>query len=203
MIKRIMFDIDDTLLETKIDARVAYDKFFTKYSFTKNSDELFNELDYFNHNDVTTVEGLYLFLKNFLGDNFNKEVFEDFCNIYEKEATLINENTISVLKYLKSKYEVVAITNWFSKLQIGKLESCGLVDYFDEIYCIDTLGRKPLVETFKKASNGYSFEEIAIVGDSFVSDIKVPRELGMKTFWLTDKENYDTIKSIDELMEEL
>ena len=51
-------------------------------------------------------------------------------------------NTIKVLDYLKNKYNLHIITNGFEEVQIIKLKSSGLSDYFDQIITSEKIGVK-------------------------------------------------------------
>ncbi len=201
MIKRIFFDLDDTLFCTKNDAKKAYEKFLTKYDFNCTFNQLYDALDDINYMDTCTFEDYYLFLKKFLGENFTKDLFHEFNEIYINEVTLISDKTIEVLEYLKSKYELIVLSNWFFDLQNGKLKKLGLYNYFDKIYTLDTLGRKPNLSVLKKACEPYNFSECAMIGDTLTSDIVVQKKLGMKTYFLGESSEVDCISDIYDLLE--
>lgn len=201
MIKKVIFDLDDTLFDTKVDARKAYSSFFKKYSFDKTADDLFKKLDELNYNDIIKMDELYIFLKDYLGNDFSKEAFSDFIKIYNEEVSLISDDTTEVLKYLNDKYELLVLSNWFYDFQIGKMEKAKILKYFDKIYTLDTFGKKPLVDTFKRVCDPYDFSQCVIVGDSLNSDIIVPDQLGMKVFYLGNSDKYKSISDIKELMD--
>lgn len=200
MIKKLIFDLDDTIFNTTKDACKAYEKFLNKYDFNCTSKELYDALDDVNYIDNCTYEDLYNFLKKFLGEKFTKNKFEEFEKLYINEVTLISDKAEETFKYLSSKYEIVALSNWFYKLQSGKLEVCGLLKYFSNIYTFDTIGQKPDVNVFKKSCEPYSFSECAVIGDSISCDILVPNKLGMKTFYLGESSDLVCIKDISDLI---
>lgn len=199
MIKKVIFDIDMTLLDTKRDCITAYNKFLEKNGFKVTGLELWDKLDEMNYNDATTLDHMYDFLHNYLGNTLTKEMYKEFLDFNKMEATHLFEDTIDVLEYLKGKYELIVLSNWFYEVQISKLKTAGIDKYFDKVYTIDTFGKKPLVETFQRACYPYSLEECAMIGDSLSCDIKVPHEIGMKAIYVGAEEGYLCIKDIKEL----
>lgn len=199
-IKKIIIDLDDTLFNTSVDAKVAYDKFLQNHSFNCTFDELYNSLEDVDYMDNPTIEDLYLFLKKYFGENFSREDFQEFKDIYINEVNLLNANTAKVLEYLSSKYELIVLTNWFYELQVGKLKKLHLDKYFSKIYCVDTIGRKPELSVMKIACEPYSFDECAIVGDSIMSDILVPKKYGLKAIYFGENKDLECISDLTELM---
>ncbi len=204
MIKRVIFDIDSTLLESEKDWMNAYQKHIENSSFKFSVIDLYIALDKFDH---TELEFNLENMAKFLSEELNEEIsVSDIVKINESisnEATLISSKTNEVLEYLKGKYELYSLTNWLTKCQVKRLEKVKIDSYFEKIYGIDTLGRKPDVEVFRKICEPYNYNECVMIGDSFRNDIEVPDKLGMKTYYLSneEKEGYKTIKSIDDLME--
>lgn len=199
MIKRIIFDLDGTLLNTRSDNLRAFKKICLKYKFDHSAEELYNNIELFKFMPGFSKMDFYKGLKDFLGDNFTEKVFEEFIDMLRNEATLIYSNTEEVLKYLNNKYDVTVLTNWFYDYQIGKLKQLDLLNYFSEIHACDKIGLKPMKETFEKACFPYSFEECVIVGDSLDTDIIYPDKLGIKVIYVGESSEYTSINSIEDL----
>lgn len=201
MIKKVIFDLDDTLFSTSKDARVAYTKFLKKYNFNCSEEELYESLEDINYMDDPSIEKYYLFLKKYLGESFNEEVFKDFGEMYINEANLICDKTNEVFEYLSNKYEIIILSNWFNLYQGAKIKNYDLDRYVTKVYGVDTIGRKPEVNVFIKVCSPYEFSECVIIGDSLMSDILVPKKLGMRAIYLGKSEDLECIDSILELKE--
>ncbi len=205
MIKRIIFDIDNTLLASYKDTNVAYKKYIKDTNISKSPEDIYYVLESYLNKDIQhNYETLLDFIKENLFSEFTKEKLLEFMNYYKSESTLEEKCVPEVLEYLSDKYELVALTNWFQKEQIYRMKSQNLDKYFSEINGFDSLGAKPFEETFKKACYPYNYDECVIIGDSIENDIKVPHKLGMKSILLSKeyKEGkYKSIKSLNELMD--
>ena len=61
---------------------------------------------------------------------------------------------------------------------------------------------KPIKMSFLSAIGDNNVNECLMIGDNFDADIKVPLEIGMNVYHLTNKEcNYPSIKKISDLKE--
>lgn len=206
MIKRIIFDVDDTLIPFRDEYVLKLYQVYKKYvdkdikdiinliieiteSYDKNC-VYYNKTDYLKH------------INNYLNTNLS----EDFINeIFDTMKTFINDEDKSIestLKYLSSKYELVVLTNWFKEVQVKRLENLGLLKYFKEIYTSDIIKRKPYKESFLTAIGNNKVEECVMVGDDYNIDIKPAKELGLATVYIGDKNDFNSdyiIKKIEEL----
>ncbi|MGN0973116.1 MAG: HAD family hydrolase [Bacilli bacterium] len=206
MIKRIIFDVDDTLIPFRDEYVFKLYHVYKKYvdkdmkniinlivDITESYDKkciYYNKEDYLKH------------INNYL----DTDLSEDFINeILDTMKTFVNEedkNIKSTLEYLSSKYELVVLTNWFKDVQVKRLESLGLLKYFKEIYTSDTIKRKPYKESFLTAIGNNKPEQCVMVGDSYNIDIKPAKELGLTTVYINEKNISDSdymIKKIEEL----
>ncbi len=201
MIKRIIFDIDNTLLDTYKDCIDTYKKYieYNKLNISaKNIYNIFEEYEVSNGNYIK--EDLSIFLsKNIKVDKID---INNLLDLYSNHSTLINNNTINILEYLSKKYEIVALTNWYKDIQYKRLEKVGINNYFKEIYGIED-AKKPNPEAFKKAIGNNLYNECVMIGDSLKSDIEVPKELGMKTIYYNKNcknNNENEINNLNELL---
>lgn len=199
MIKRIIFDIDDTIFNTKKDCIDSYNEFFKMYDFNKTAEELYDKIDELNYIDITTINEYYIFLKEYLGDKFTEDVFDEFCDIYIKSATFLYDDYESLFKELSEKYELYIWSNWFYYIHINKLNNKGILKYFKKVYTIDTFGKKPDLECYKKICEPYKFEECVMVGDSIKGDVEPALLLGIKSIYVGKNEKYNPIKNLNEI----
>lgn len=190
MIKGILFDYDGTLscryesayhmyqfllgkmshdtltgldLETKVQRCMMWDQFGTvnkKYVIRNIRDSWFPDIDV----DWWT---------DFWYDNFD-------------QFQLPMPGSREVLEDLKKQYQLGVLSNGDSKSQHAKITFLGLDDLFDEVIVSGDYGiQKPDVRIFQKAAEimGLECSEIAMIGDTYFTDIIGAIRAGMKPVW--------------------
>ena len=99
-----------------------------------------------------------------------------------------DEQLIKTLQNLKSKYQLICVTNNPVLPARKTLEAIGISDFFPEIVGLDTcLKSKPALEPFhtavdwlsKSSEKGVKAENCLAIGDRYDMDIKLPLEMGM------------------------
>lgn len=208
MIKRLIFDLDNTLILWKDHYVEAIRK----------------TIDYFN------IETDYRLLDSLI------ESYEQYYNVYKKEYLLelinkkcnlnlgiefidrwlyelgfmaeYNKELDDTLNYLSSKYELVLLTNMFKESQVRRLKTAGVYEYFTEVYGGDKY-IKPNKESYYQAMGKYDIDECIMIGDTFKTDITGALVLGMRVIQVDLKNeintelDYPVIKKISELKEML
>lgn len=195
MIKRIIFDIDGTLI-TGVDFSSYVANTLKKYGIEdieKTKQFLLNIKEYektYNSYD----KNLYL---KFFGDKLGCELDNNFLEIFFQELRkAIPENTEKIKSMLAAmnEYELVLLSNYFEESQRNRLTAMGINDYFSEYYGESII--KPNELAYRQAQGIYQPSECVIVGDDKRLDIDVPKSLGFKTIYVN--ENGD-IKRVEEL----
>ena len=207
MIRRIIFDIDDTLIPFPKEFIDGYKSVLDRYNLDIEPSKLYEiigeyetsgEYEYYNKEDLLNL------INKRLNINLNNDFIDDFFNMYNKLVSRIDDDLIDTLKYLKSKYELVTLSNWFTDSQEERLKCAGIYKYFDKVYGTDIVPMKPRKESYIKASDNRNLSECLMIGDNYEMDIKVPLELGMNVYQLTNKDtNYPSIKKISDLKDVL
>ena len=207
MIKRLIFDIDDTLIPFPKGFEQGYKRVIEKYNLNidaKKLYEIIGEYETGGKYKYYDVDKLLDLINNRLDTNLDKGFVDEFFNMYNKLITPVSEELIDTLKYLSNKYEIVTLSNWVTKSQKEILKCAGILKYFDEVYGTDIVPMKPLKESFLSVIGEHKVNECLMIGDNFDADIKVPLEIGMSVYYLTDKEiNYPSIKKISDLKDVL
>ena len=125
MIKRIIFDLDNTLIPWNKDWNVYIKKAFEFFNINITEEEhiaLLNTVA--NYEKKYNMYDKYLMTKE-LGKTLNKEISIDVLEKwieYLKDCYTYDETVEDVLKYLSNKYELVVLTNWFTEQQKTRLE---------------------------------------------------------------------------------
>lgn len=206
-IKRIIFDLDNTLIIWKKEYIECLRK--TMEEFNVN-DEYYEIID----GIIESQEKLYDILKKevLLNDinrkcNTNLDIhFIDRLFTNQKYAAPENDiNLIDTIEYLYSKYELVVLSNYFTEAQKNRLEYAKILKYFKYVLGGDMTRIKPHKEAFLLASKGLSLEQCLMVGDSKYYDVDGASQVGMKVIQVdyfnkvNEETSYPVIKDIKEL----
>ncbi len=205
MIKRIIFDIDNTLFNTEKDCLDTYQEFFTKKELTDYSRYLYDLLEKYDKDGTYIPEELVEFVKNNAPFAFSKQDFDDIRLIYHNHATLLEKDLPSTLEKLSQKYELVILTSWYYDDQVARLKKAGILKYFKKVYALENAGLKPHKEAYEVASEGLNMEDCLMVGDSIRKDVEMPIKLGMKAIMYNPNNvstEYQSIKKISDLLKE-
>lgn len=205
MIKRILFDVDNTLIKWED----SYKELSLKEAGVLDS-SLARKLDdatksYEEHISMLSRETFidYIFSLNIDVDidTINKMIDAD-----KNRANPSSPEIISLFEYLSSKYELVIVTNWFSDVQLARLEKANLRKYFKAIYASDHYPSKPNKEIFLNAIEGLDPSECLMIGDSIKTDIIPAYNLGINVIFKNnnnEETEYRQIKDLIELKEML
>ena len=127
MIKRVIFDIDNTLIPWKNE---YYNEIFEalKELNTECSNEEFNKIkkafgEYENVYYSFNKENMINYINEYTGKKYPKEFMD---KIIEKWANCvpakIEDSILATLEELSKKYEMVCLTDWYKEQQIKRLK---------------------------------------------------------------------------------
>jgi len=125
-------------------------------------------------------------------DNLGIELAKRFPE-ERKKYPFVYEETFSVLEQLKSKYQLVLLTNGSPSLQNIKLEiTPEIAPYFSNIIISGAFGiGKPDRTIFDHVLEECSInaDEAIMVGDNLMTDILGSSRVGMKSVWINRENN--------------
>ncbi len=192
MIKRVIFDIDNTLIPWK-------EEYF---------EEINNVLDSLNiehtQDDVDIIKKAFGEYENKYY-TFDRKLMLEFINEYTKKQypdefiygctdrwahcvpEKLDENVVNVLKYLKDKYQMVILTDWYADQQMERLKKIDVLKYFSKVYSAENVKRKPFKEAFMQAIEENKPEECIMIGDDFERDIKGALNAGLHAIYFNPK----------------
>ncbi len=194
MIKAILIDIDDTLLDFKLCSEQAILKACstTGVSFNKKLTETFSAVtaEYWKKIEKGELTKLELRRDRFnevfriCGIDFNGEKFEKIylSELFESNVTI--EGAKELLEILSKRYKLCAASNAPYAQQINRLTKAGLLPYFSEIFVSEKIGaEKPSSSFFDYVLEALKLppNEILIIGDSITADISGGLACGMHT----------------------
>lgn len=211
MIKRVILDIDNTLIpweeEYYEEIKKALDDLKIEYT-SKDINEIKQALnEYENEYYIFDRELMIKYINKYTKKQYPKEFIYNVTNrwahcVPEKMESQI----IETLEYLKSKYELVILTDWYADQQKQRLEKLDILKYFSDVYSAEKTRRKPFKEAFMQAIGRNKPEECIMVGDNIERDIKGALNAGLQAIYYNPKnkkEEYRMIFRIDELKETL
>jgi len=116
------------------------------------------------------------------------------------------DDTITILDYLKPKYNLHIITNGFKEVQHGKLNKSGIAHYFETVTNSEMVGvKKPNSKIFKHALDlaKATAEQSLMIGDNLEADILGALNFGIDAVCFNyHNENIpNEIESINQLLE--
>ncbi len=195
MIKRLIFDIDGTLI-CNVSFNEAIGNALRKCSSNAYSEEnlkkyvegidtyeetnnSYNKKDYLKHfSNILGIE---------LKEDFLDILFEELRYVIPKEYTKIQK----MLENLSNHYELVILTNYFAKSQRNRLNSMGVENLFSEFYGEKLI--KPNSEVYISACGKNAPEECVMIGDDINLDIKGALDSGLKAIFINNKRKRESI----------
>lgn len=203
MIKTVLLDLDDTILNFKKAEAEALKQTLMeldiepKEATIKRYSEINESL--WKLLEKGQIERSKLLVKRFemlfdeLGvERCGKVAWNTYENLLSSGHFFV-EGALEVLEALKDNYDLYIVSNGTATVQEKRIKSAGIAKYFKKIFISQQIGyNKPRIEffdeCFKQISN-LNKDETIIVGDSLSSDIQGGINAGIHTCWVTLRNN--------------
>lgn len=210
--KAILFDLDDTLSDSKKYIRLAHSENANKYIVgiknDKQKQEIIDDLVWLStKKEIKKLKDRIKYIEDKYNVKITKPIFyRYFWNRYIKKYYCLYGDAIYTLNELKKRgYLIGLISNSGYEVQYKKLEITGIKKYFDVISISDELKLyKPDKEIFLYTLRKLNIKssEAIYVGDNYDVDIKGAINANIKPIWfLGNKNNNENIKCIENLNE--
>ena len=199
MIKRIIFDIDGTLI-TGVNFSKYIENTLKRYGIEdleKTKKFLVGIREYEKNHDCYERKQYLDFFSKHLGIKLEPRFLSIF---FDELQAAIPENSTKIRAMLEDlkEYELVLLSNYFEESQRNRLRNMKINDYFTEYYGEKKI--KPNREAYLSAKGKHKKEECLIVGDDPILDIEVPSTLGFHTLQVGRGKK---INSVEEITKEL
>lgn len=178
MIKNIIFDLDNTIIEDKDVDVLHYKEALRNCGYSEdNYINVYNALDDYEQtlseeNRFYSRETAIEFLNKKLNTNYDIKLVDELNKVIGKYwiNPFLSEDT---LKYLASKYKLYVFTNWFEVAQTERLQNIGYLKYFTKVFGSDTVGAKPYLSSYNTVLEniGALPSECIMIGDNKKCDI--------------------------------
>ena len=204
--KALIFDVDNTLIELRSEYVLSVKKVLEDMNYNF-SDDVINDIYKFadeheNHFERINKQEILDYINKNCKINLPIE-FIDRLELKQGENVYDDPDLIKVISYLSKKYDLYAVSNWFTKTQSIRLEKMGVLKYFKKVYGADINYYKPDKRVFDVILKDYNKEDCISIGDSLENDVKLPLSLGMDALWKTKEKSseYKTFENLIDLMQ--
>lgn len=205
MIKYILWDIDNTLLNFDLAEKAAMKNGFKKFAInigdenalgTYNSinDKYWKRLEKGEITRHETLHGRFREFFDLYNVNYDEKLIEKFNLFFQEELgkhIFFNDGAKESLEILDRDYAQYAVTNGSKIAQEAKLSNSGLDKIFlDAFISEDLKADKPSKEFFDKVFNkigSTNKDEYILIGDSLSSDMRGANNAGIKNIWYNPK----------------
>ena len=201
MIKAVLLDSDDTLLDFTLAEHIALKNTLNEIGIDPK-DETISLYSEINKRHWEMLERGELTRAQVLTQRFDR-LFEvlgikadstQTQAIYERNLSIGHyfiPGAVELLEALHGKYKLYMVTNGNEKVQVPRLESAGIGRFFEEIFISQRIGfDKPRTEFFERCFEKmphFEKNEMIIIGDSLTSDIKGGINAGIHTCWFNPR----------------
>ena len=201
MIRYVLFDVDDTLLDFGKAEAAAIRKTFERIGIPV-TDELIRRYSEINAQQWSRFEKGEITREKLLTERFDILFSELGINVPSEMAQASYEYLLGIghyfvdgaeelLEALKDKYELYIVSNGNASVQDRRLKSAGIIPYFKDIFISERVGfNKPSAEFFDACFEhipGFEKDKAIIVGDRLSSDILGGINAGVKTCWFNPR----------------
>lgn len=201
MIKDILIDLDDTILDFSMAERSSLIKTLNDFGFNPTSKQLerYSEINLLHWKRLEKGELTHEEVKVKRYETFFKEIGLDRTGVegtrkyesYLRQSYFMLDGARKMLDGLSEKYRISVVTNGLKKDQEGRIKGAKIDKYFSNFFNSQDIGySKPDKRFFDhciKAIKDFERDKTVIVGDSLTSDIKGGINAKIKTIWFNKK----------------
>ena len=201
MIKNVLFDLDDTILDFGKAEKEAL-KYAFEHKGIEPTEELLARYSVINEEHWKRLEKEELTSDGVKYGRL-RQLFDEYgITASPIETADSSEKGLScghhfidgaeaLLSSLYGKYRLYLVSNGTYSVQEGRLASSGIEKYFDGIFISATVACATLNQQFLDYCFSFipdfSADETVIIGDSLTSDMRGGKNAGIKTVWFNRK----------------
>lgn len=197
MIKAVLLDVDNTLLDFNLNAAHSMKAAFSSCNLEYNDSffDVFLEVntdlwDKIERRQITREElkrDRFKFILEKLGIKGDSAQLESLFRENLGKFAFPVEGAMDMINYLEKKYRLFVASNAIYKQQILRLTKSNMISHFEKLFISEKIGfDKPSKEYFNyciENIGGVTAKEVAIIGDSLSADISGASAVGIITVW--------------------
>ena len=88
---------------------------------------------------------------------------------------------------MQSKYELIALSNWFGRVQNNRLKKAKIDKFFKEVYTPEEFLAKPNKESYYTACEDCNKSECLMIGDNIINDVYGAIDAGLNSVYYNRK----------------
>lgn len=198
MIKAVLFDIDNTLLDFDACVQECMREGFEAFGLGQYREEMFGVFQKINSEMWKSIDQGTMSFEELLETRWNRifaelnitfdgRRFENFFIDFLFESAIPIPGSIQILESLKNRYILCAASNGPCRQQINRLTKAGMLPMFSKLFISEEIGAsKPSSEFFAHCMRALNEQtpilpdEVLMVGDSLSADITGALSFGMK-----------------------
>ncbi len=201
MIRIILFDVDNTLMDFDACARAAVEAAFQKGglpyhdgvypAFDRINEGLWRQIE---RGELTRAEHARIRWQRIfdeLGIEADGPAFEPVFKSCLCETGVPMPGARELLNDLKGRYTLCVASNAPYQQQVSRLRNAGMLEYFDHLFISERIGfLKPDPRFFAACLSELQKphkDEVLLVGDSLTADIAGGEAFGIQTCWFDPK----------------
>lgn len=203
MIKTILWDFDNTLLNFDVAEKASILSTFEKFNLGICTSQMLKRYEKINKEYWHMIEDKKIDKQTalvkryedfFIEYGIDKKIAKDFNDEYTKALSNTIEyveNSFELVSSLKGKYKQYIVSNGAKNVQTVRMKKSNFDKIVDGTFISDIVGaEKPNIEFFDYVFDKIKVtdkSEVIIIGDSLSSDIKGGNNAGIKTCWYNPK----------------
>lgn len=213
MIKNILFDVDNTILDSSSENAIFYKQALesvgcdaSRYLDVYNAIDLYED-NFTEENNFYSKSDMLKLINQELCEDYPLQLIDEINKVIAKywvKKILIDKD---IMEYLYSKYDLYVFSNWFYAATYNRLKNIDYLKYFKDIFTADRVGSKPYKRAFEnvQAKINSSSAECLMIGDSLKTDILGAQNANMSAMWFNPNSkpvtNIDGVKVITDFSE--
>ena len=198
--KKIIFDLDNTLLMYDDKFLDDYNIVINKYKYNIKPVDLYKAIGKYEDLRVKyNISDMVDLINKQLNINMSVNTFMELLEVISNWKYNLSPGIVDVLNYLYSKYELYVLTNWFSACYEKRLDKAGILNYFKEVVGADKVAPKPMSDGYMYIAGNTKLDECLMIGDRIDIDIKGANNIGMPSILYDYKNEYNGVKKITKM----
>ncbi len=207
MIKAIIFDLDNTLIDRQ---KAFKEMLLRKFHLLFDDETLISNMidDIMKWDDNGTVERIVVFKRwaqKYDVTCISPQELDKQWSDESGSVVFLYDDVKDTLSKLKNKYKLAILTNGNTTSQRRKLDTIDIYDLLDYTLVSSEVNmKKPDIRLFEYIANKLNLKpnECIYVGDNYNIDVLGSRNAGMTPIFISrNNENYDNVIVIKEISE--